>query len=443
MNYREAMEYIEELKQYGTVMGLDTMRELCTRLGNPQDELKFVHIAGTNGKGSVLAYISTVLCTAGYSVGKYLSPTVKDYRERFQIDGRMITQSSLCNHLEQVRTAAEAMAAEGLPHPTSFEVETAVAFLYFLDKKCDIVVIETGLGGALDATNVINTTLAAVFSSISMDHMDILGDSLEKIAIAKAGIIKNKCYVISAKQPPEVMKVLRQAALLKKAKFYTADVTRTKNVRYGVTKQHFSYDKYKDIEITMLGRFQTENAVAALETIAILGKLGFPVPEDKLRQGFRETKWPGRFDIIGRKPLFIADGAHNEDASGKLAESIRFYFTNRRIIFIMGMLKDKEYDKVIRNTYELAEHIITVTPPVRDRALHAYELAQAVREYHSSVTVADSVQEAVEIAYLLAGQDKECVIVAFGSLSYLGELMNVVEHRDTIRRDSHGRSEEN
>ena len=443
MNYREAMEYIEELKQYGTVMGLDTMRELCARLGNPQDELKFVHIAGTNGKGSVLAYISTVLCTAGYRVGRYLSPTVKDYRERFQIDSRMITQSSLCNHLEQVRMAAEAMAEEGLPHPTAFEVETAVAFLYFLDKNCDIVVIETGLGGAQDATNVVNTTLAAVFSSISMDHMDILGDSLEKIAIAKSGIIKNKCYVISAKQPPEVMKVLRQAALLEKARFYTADVTRTKNVRYGVAKQLFSYDKYRDMEITMLGRFQTENAVVALETLTILGKLGFPVPEDKLRQGFRETKWLGRFDIIGRKPLFIADGAHNEDASGKLADSIKFYFTDKRIIFIMGMLKDKEYDKVIRNTYELAEHIITVTPPVRDRAMHAYELAQAVREYHNSVTVADSVQEAVEIAYLLAGHDKECVIVAFGSLSYLGELMNVVEHRDTIRRDSHGRSEEN
>ena len=443
MNYREAMEYMEELKQYGTVMGLATMRELCVRLGNPQDRLKFVHIAGTNGKGSVLAYVSTVLHSAGYRVGRYISPTVKDYKERFQIDGRMITQMALCNNLEQVRTAAEAMAAEGLPHPTAFEVETAVAFLFFFNKQCDIVVLETGLGGELDATNVIGTTLVAAFSSISMDHMDLLGDSLERIAAVKSGIIKNKCYVVSAKQPPEVMKVLRQAAALRKAKFFTADVTRTKNVRYGVTKQHFTYDKYKNIEITMLGQFQTENAVVALEVLAALGRLGFPVAEDKLRQGFLETKWPGRFDVIGKKPLFIADGAHNEDASKKLAESIRFYFTNRRIIYIMGMLRDKEYDKVICNTYEMAEHIITVTPPVSDRALHAYDLALAVRQYHDRVTVADSVQEAVEIAYLLAGQDKECIIIAFGSLSYLGELMNVVEHRDTIRRDSHGRSEEN
>ena len=443
MNYREAMEYMEELKQYGTVMGLTTMRELCARLGNPQDQLKFVHVAGTNGKGSVLAYVSTVLHTAGYRVGRYISPTVKDYRERFQAGGKLITQSALCNKLEQVRTAAEAMAAEGLPHPTAFEVETAVAFLYFLDKQCDLVILETGLGGEEDATNVVNTTLVAAFSSISMDHMDILGDSLERIAAVKAGIIKNKCYVISAKQQAEVMKVLRQATLLQKAKFFTADADRAKNVRYGVTKQHFSYDKYKDVEISMLGKFQTENAVVALEIIMALGKLGYPVAEDKLRQGFLETRWPGRFDVIGKKPLFIADGAHNEDASKKLVESIRFYFTNKRIIYIMGMLRDKEYDKVIRNTYELAEHIITVTPPVGDRALHAYDLAQEVRQYHDSVTVADSVQEAVEIAYLLAAQDKECVIIAFGSLSYLGELMNVVEHRDTIRRDSHGRSEEN
>ena len=443
MNYREAMEYMEELKQYGTVMGLDTMRKLCARLADPQDRLQFVHIAGTNGKGSVLAYVSTVLQTAGYRVGRYISPAVTDYRERFQIGGRMITQSALCACLEQVKAAAEAMAAEGMPHPTAFEVETAVAFLYFADRKCDIVVLETGLGGAQDATNVVRTTLVAAFSSISMDHMDILGDTLEKIATVKSGIIKDKCYVISAKQAPEVMKVLRQASTLHKAKFFTADVSRAKNIRYGMTKQRFTYDKYKDVEITLPGQFQTENAVVALEVIGALGRLGYLVPEDKLRQGMAQTRWPGRFEVIGKNPLFIADGAHNEDASVRLAQSIRFYFTNRKIIYIMGMLRDKEYDKVIRNTYELAEHIITVTPPVRERAMHAYDLAQAVRQYHNSVTVADSVQEAVELAYLLAAADKDYIIIAFGSLSYLGELMHVVEHRDTIRRDSHGRPEQN
>lgn len=442
MNYKEAMEYVDDLQQYGSVMGLDVMRELCARLGNPQDQLKFVHIAGTNGKGSVLAYVSTVLQRAGYRVGRYLSPTIREYRERFQVDGKMITQVGLCRYLETVKKAAEAMVTDGFPHPTPFEIETAVAFLFYLDKQCDIVVLETGLGGSLDATNVVTTTLVAVFTSISMDHMGILGDSREQIALAKAGIIKDRCYVISAKQPAEVMKILRQAALLRKAKLFTADISRAKNIKYGVTKQHFSYDKYKNLEITMLGQFQIENAVVAVEVLMALAKLGYPVPEDKLRLGMSETRWQGRFEVIGKRPLFIADGAHNEDASLKLAQSIRFYFTNKRIIYIMGVLKDKEYDKVIRNTYELAEHIITVTPPVRERALHAYDLAQAVKEYHDSVTVADSVQEAVEIAYLLAGLDRDTVIIAFGSLSYLGELMDVVEHRDTIRRDSHGRLEE-
>ena len=174
MNYKEAMAYVEEVGQYGMVMGLSSMRELCARLGNPQDQLRFVHIAGTNGKGSVLAYVSTVLQKAGYRTGRYSSPAVCDYREIYQVDGRMITQSGLCKYMEQVKNAAEAMAAEGLPHPTAFEVETAVAFLYFLDKKCEIVVLETGLGGAEDATNVIETTLVAAFVSISRDHMGIL-----------------------------------------------------------------------------------------------------------------------------------------------------------------------------------------------------------------------------------------------------------------------------
>ena len=443
MNYKEAMEYVETLQQYGSVLGLESMRELCARLGNPQNQLQFIHIAGTNGKGSVLAYVSTILKTAGYRVGRDRSPTIREYRERFQVDGKLITQAGLCKYLEQVKAAAQEMAAEGLPHPTPFEIETAIAFLFFCDKQCDLVVLETGLGGALDATNIVQNTIVAVFTSISRDHMGMLGQTLEEIAQVKAGIMKDKCYVVSARQEPEVMRVLRQVSVSHKCKFYPADVARAKKIFYGVTKQRFSYEKYRDLEISLLGQFQIENAVVAVETIDVLGKAGYPVTEAALRKGLADTVWQGRFSIIGRNPLFIADGAHNEDASKKLAESISFYFTNRRIIYIMGMLKDKEYDKVIRNTYAYAEQIITVTPPIRERALPAYDLAQAVRQYHDSVTVADSVQEAVEIAYLLAGREKDTVIIAFGSLSYLGELMEVVEHRDTIRRDSHGKSEEN
>lgn len=442
MNYREAMEYVEALQQYGSVPGLDNITRLCERLGNPQDELKFVHIAGTNGKGSVLAYVSTILQVADYTVGRYISPTIFDYRERFQINGKPITQAGLCKYLEQVKNVADQMVAEELPHPTPFEIETAVAFLYFLDKKCDIVVLETGLGGRLDATNIIRTPICSVFASISMDHMAVLGESLEEITTEKAGIIKEKSCVVSIRQKPEAMQVIKQIAAKKKSRLLIADVSRAKQVKYGLKVQHFSYDKYKNLMISMPGQYQIDNAVLAVEVIGALQKSGFPVTEEQLKKGLLQTTWTGRFSVIGQKPLFIVDGAHNEDAAARLAESLRFYFTNRRIIYIMGVLKDKEYDKIIRQTYEQAEHIITVTPPNNERALHAYELAQNVREYHESVTVADSLQEAVEIAYLLAGRDKETVVIAFGSLSYLGELIHIVEHRDIIRRDSHGRSEE-
>ncbi|MCM1039475.1 MAG: bifunctional folylpolyglutamate synthase/dihydrofolate synthase [Ruminococcus sp.] len=443
MKYSEAMTYIESLQAYGCVPGLANIRRLCDRLGNPQEKLCFVHIAGTNGKGSVLAYVSTILQTAGYKVGRYISPTICDYRERFQINGKMISKPAFGKYLEQVREAAEEMKAEGFSQPTPFEIETAVAFLYFLDKKCDIVILETGMGGTYDATNVIPAPLCAVFTSISMDHMAYLGDSLEKIAEQKAGIIKNGCYVISCGQKEEALRVIRQRAGTHKCVFLPADIGKASRIRYGIKKQSFCYGGYQNLVITMAGQYQIENAVLAVETIQALCRKGFPVTEEQLREGLLQTKWPGRFTIIGQKPLFIIDGAHNEDAAGRLAQSVRCYFADKRIIFILGVLRDKEYDKILALSAPLAAHIITMTPPQRTRALSGYELAEAARVYHQSVTVADSMQEAVEIAYLLAGEDKDTVIIAFGSLTIIGGLIDIVEHRDRIRRDSHGKSEEN
>lgn len=441
MNYKEAMEYIEEISKYGSVLGLDNMRELCRRLGNPQEELRIVHIAGTNGKGSVLAYISTVLKAAGYRTGRYISPVIFNYRERIQLNGRPITKQALCESLQPVREAAQQMTEEGLPHPTPFEIETALAFCYFKKMKCDIVVLETGLGGALDATNIITMAVAAVFTSISMDHMQYLGDSLEKIAENKAGIIKNNCYVISAEQQPEVMETLRRRAAEKDSPFYPLDSQRISKIKYGVEKQRFSYNGYKDLEIALAGKHQIENAALAVMVIEALNRNGYAIGERALRKGLAETVWRGRFSIIAKKPYFIVDGAHNEDAAKKLAESVRFYFTNRRIIYIMGILRDKEYDKIIRETYEPAEHIITVTPPHNPRAMQAYELAKEAQEYHESVTAADSLEEAVELGYMLA--DKDSIIIAFGSLSFLGDLIDIVENRDKIRSDSHGKSGKN
>lgn len=441
MNYQEAMEYVEGLNRYGCVPGLSSIRQLCARLHDPQDKLKFVHIAGTNGKGSVLAYVSTILQEAGHKVGRYISPALTDYRERFQINGKMIPKNQFGGYLERVKTAAEQMEAEGLPHPTQFEVDTAFAFLYFLDKKCDIVVLETGMGGLMDATNLIRTTVCAVLTSISMDHMAALGNSLAEIARQKAGIIKENCIVVSYGQKEEAMQVIEKEAERCGCPLRIADVSDAKRIKYGLLKQRFSYGRYDNLEITLAGQYQIANAALAVEVSEALAEAGFSIPEKALREGLLKTRWPGRFTVMGGNPLFVIDGAHNEDAALVLAESIKFYFSHKKIIYIMGILADKEYDKIIKITAPYAEQIITVTPPHNQRALGGYELAQTVREYHSCVTVADSLQESVEMSCLLAGGEKNTVVIVFGSLSFLGEIMDIIEHRDEIRRDSHGRSE--
>lgn len=436
MNYQQALAYAEECGQYGCVPGLENMQELLGRLGNPQEELAFVHIAGSNGKGSVMNFISTVLTEGGYKTGRYISPTIFEYRERFQINGKYISKAELGKFMEPVRDAAEAMAAEGKNHPTAFEMETALAFLWFREKKCDIVVLETGMGGLLDATNVIPAPLLCVLTSISMEHMAFLGDTLEKIAEHKAGIIKQGSSVVTVKQRPEAMKVIEDACKRKEAPLSVLDPDKISAIKYGLEKQRFSYGNHKGLEITMAGIYQIENCALAVAALDRLGELGFPVKEEKLRLGLLHAKWQGRFEVIGKKPLFVADGAHNEDGAAKLADSIQFYFTNRRIIYIMGILKDKETEKMIRSTCPYAEAVITVAAPGNPRAVPAYELAGEVRRYHGNVTAADSLEEAVEMARLLAGKDD--VILAFGSLSFLGDLIRIAEN-GAVRRDTHGR----
>lgn len=427
MKYEEALEYMESLNRYGIVPGLGNITALCRSLGDPQKELKFVHIAGTNGKGSVLSYVSTILKCAGYRVGRYISPTIFDYRERIQVGERSITKKELVEGVMLLKEVCDGLVRDGLPHPTPFEVETALAFWYFKKMKCDIVVLETGMGGREDATNVITDTLAAVLASISMDHMKFLGSTLEAIAGEKAGILKEGCLAVSMRQQPEAMRVIEEEALKKHCPLVIADGGLAKRVRYGLERQRFDYGGFKDLEISLAGTWQIDNAVLAVETIKALSGAGYPVSESALRRGLLEAKWPGRFTVLCKKPLFVADGAHNEDAARKLAQAVEFYFTNKRIIYIMGMLKDKEYEKVIGLTHGYADQIITVTPPDNPRGMKAYDLACEVAKVHPQVTAVDSLEEAVEMSFLLAG--KEDVIVAFGSLSYLGRLMNIVKKR--------------
>lgn len=438
MDYKEAMEYLDSVQKYGISPGLDSIRTLCERLGNPQAGLSFVHVAGTNGKGSVLAFISTVLKEAGYRTGRYISPVIFNYRERIQVNGRPVTKKALCGCLDRIKEAIAQMEADGLPHPTPFEIETAMAFCYFKEMNCDIVVLETGLGGLLDATNIITGTLTAVLTSISMDHMALLGDTLKEIAANKAGIIKPCCTVVSAAQKPEALAILQKRAEELGCPFHSIDEKKITKIRYGVERQRFSYGGYQDLEITLAGQHQIGNAALAIEALLSLGEKGFPVTERQLRRGLARTKWPGRFEVIAKRPYFIVDGAHNEDAAAKLAQSVRFYFTNRRIIYIIGILRDKEYDRILEETCELAEHIIAVTAPDNPRAMPACELAGEALRFHPGVTAADSLEEAVELAYLLA--DRDSVIIAFGSLSYLGKLIHIVENRDKFRSDVHGKS---
>lgn len=436
MKYVECMEYIGECQSYGSVPGLENTRRLLERIGNPERSLRFVHIAGTNGKGSVLSMISTVLAGAGYQTGCYISPTILDYRERFQINGKMISKQELAGYMERIRDAAEAMAAEGEAHPTIFEMETALGFLWFAQKKCDIVVLETGLGGLLDATNVIPAPLLCVLTSISRDHMGVLGETLSQIAAQKAGIIKPGSRVVSILQEPEAMKVVEEACVRMGCAFSVADPGQASHIRYGLERQRFSYGGYQNLEIPLAGRYQIDNGALAVEALKALSGLGFPVTEKKLRSGLMKTSWPGRFEIIGRKPLFVADGAHNEDGAKRLAQSIDLYFTNKRILYIIGILKDKETDRILEQTCPYADAVICVAAPGNPRAMAALELAQEARRYHGNVTAADSLEEAVEMAYLLAGPQD--VILAFGSLSFQGALRKIVEN-GTARRDTHGR----
>ena len=424
MNYKEARVYLDEVSKYGSVLGLESMRELLRRLGDPQDELKFIHISGTNGKGSVLAYLSTILSGAGYRTGRYISPTLFSYRERIQVDGEYIEKESLACHVTAIAAAAEDMQKAGLPSPTVFEIETALAFLYFKEKRCDIVTLEVGCGGLLDATNVITTTLMEVIASISMDHTDLLGDTLAKIAAQKAGIIKPDTMVVSAQQKSEAAQVIEDTCKEQHCTLQMVDESKISNVHYGAEGQTFSYKTWENVAISLAGSYQIKNAALALEGVEALRKLGYALSDQQVREGLLHTAWRGRFTTLRCDPTVIIDGAHNPAAALELKESLERYFPGKTLYFVMGMFKDKDYAQVIDLTAPLARHIITVETPGNPRALPARELAEAVGKVNPSVEWADSVAHGVEKALAMAG--KEDAVIVFGSLSFLGEAADAV-----------------
>ena len=419
MDYYQARKYIKDAEQVVTKMGLLNIKMLLEKVGNPQDDLKFIHIAGTNGKGSVLASISTILTEAGYRIGRYISPTIYSYRERIQVNGENIEREAFAKHLTKLAEAISQMEIEGLDKPSPFEIETALSFLYFSEKKCDLVVLESGMGGRDDATNIVANTIMAVLTPISMDHMEYLGNSLIEIALNKAGIIKPEAVVVSARQEPEVEEAIwahctESGNALVVAKPQEAVVREST-----LTEQTFRYHG-EEVTITLAGTHQIENAVLVLECIGALNHLGYNISKENVQTGFLKTKWNGRFTIVSQEPYFIVDGAHNPAAAEKLRQSLKLYFPKRRFIFIMGILKDKQYDKIAEIMTPMADWVFTIEAPDNPRALEAKELAATVAQYNHHVIACESIEDAVRRSFKAVKDDD--VIVAFGSLSFIGAM---------------------
>ena len=438
MNDNEVTAYMESLSAGAIVnpgreeMQLEALQDLLARMGNPERDLRYVHIAGTNGKGSILAYVSTVLQEAGYRVGRYFSPALRDPWEKIQVQQKPVAKTAIREGIAAIAECTQQMAAEGKRLPTQFEAETALAFWYFRKKGCDIVVLECGLGGRTDATNVIPAPEVCVFAPIAMDHMAILGPTVEAIAGVKSGIIKPGADVVSAPQMPEAARVLERTAGEKKVSLTYAEAP--SHIRYGLKKQTFDTKEYRKLEITLAGVYQPENAAVAVAVLDALRKRGFKIPEEKLRSGLRMTVWSGRFTFLKEKPYFIMDGAHNKAAAEVLRRSLDTYFPEKSFVMILGVLRDKAYEDVLKCLLDKAVQVITLTPPENARALSALELAEAVQEYGVSVTCADSVEEAAELAELLSG--KQFPILATGSLSWLGRLEGIYRDRNKAARSA-------
>lgn len=415
MTYQEALSYIHSISWKGSVPGLSRTRELLDRIGNLQNKLKFIHIAGTNGKGSTAAMLASIFRAAGYCTGLYTSPFILCFNERMQVNGEMISDEELAEITEFVRPHAEAMQ----DHPTEFELVTAIAMEYFMRHKCEIVSLEVGLGGELDSTNVIATPEASVICNIGLDHTEILGDTLEKIAATKAGIIKGGDAVIyRGKESVEQVfedACARTGALLHKADF---DGIRLKHADF--TGQVFDLGERKNLEIPLLGEHQLKNAAVVVATVDALTAKGWHVSEEQLRKGLKTVSWPGRFELLRKDPVFFVDGGHNPQCMAALAKNLEQYLSGRRLIALTGVMADKDYSDMYETMAPYFSAFVTVTPE-NPRALPAEKLAEMLAHFGKPVTACASVKEGVAAAIRLASGENDAV-VAFGSLYMVGDI---------------------
>lgn len=441
------MEYqyhkiIEKLKKRGSTPGLEPVRALLAALKHPEEKIAVVHIAGTNGKGSVFSFLSAILQEGGYRVGRYISPTIHSYEERFQINGQEISPEKLEKYYVRMERAMEQMERTQLPslrQPTLFEVETALAFLYFAEEQVDVALIETGMGGTYDATNVIEHPLLTVISSVSYDHKAFLGDTLEEIAGEKAGIIKENVPVVVEENVPEVCRIMQETAARKHAPCTLIRAADYQVETESVTGSTFIWKKHR-FSIFLPGQHQISNAVTALAAAEELmerlpsegrrklepgenarfipaadKRLGWP----EMERGLANARWPGRLELLGERPYTFRDGAHNPDGARKLAQFLEKHFTNRRIIYIMGVLKDKEYEKMLAELMPLASEIYTFRPH-NERGLSGEVLAACAQRFGVPSHCCQDVNEAIRRGREKAEQ--EDVIVICGSLSFMEEM---------------------
>ena len=418
------IDRIHEFNRFGMVLGLDRMEELLRRLGNPQDDLKVIHVAGTNGKGSVSKYLEEGLSACGYKMGLYTSPYIETFNERIRYDGADISDEDLEYYGQKVVSAAEAMVADGLDSPTEFEVVTAIAFLYFAGRQADITILEVGLGGIGDSTNVVKSPLASVITSISYDHMAQLGSSLAEIAVNKAGIIKTGCPVIANVPQRDAAKIIARKAYAMGSRLYDISGIRAAVSDETPFSQKVSmelYEKsYSDVEISMVGRHQAENLKTALATLEILRKSGaVKLDREALYEGLKRARQPGRFEVISEDPLVIIDGAHNEAGAQALQETMAQHFAGKKILLVAGILADKEIDSIVKFLTKITDHII-VTEPDNPRKLAAEKLAEHVAEFGAAAEVVSDVEAAVHRAKELA--DDYDVILFAGSLYLIGDV---------------------
>ena len=410
MTYEEALEYIHGVSWTFCKPGLERISELCEKLGNPEKKLKFVHVAGTNGKGSFCSMLDSVLRAAGYKVGLYTSPYIREFNERMRVDGKNIENEALADITERVRPIAEAMTDK----PTEFELITAIAFQYFYEAGCDVVILEAGMGGRLDSTNVIREPYLSVITGIALDHTDYLGDTVEKIALEKAGIIKDTSPILYGGEDDAAREVIREVARERASTFYDVDYKRIENLTSTLDGSEFDFDGYKGIKINLLGLYQPKNAALVLSAVNILNKVGLNISPDAVKLGLSVAKWPARFEIICRDPLVIFDGAHNPQGISSAVLSIQHYFKDEKVYVLTGVLRDKDHNFIASELSKIADKAFTLTP-MSPRALSAEDYAKELSSFGVDATHFSDIDSALLAAKAEAKSNGK-PLVCLGSL---------------------------